>query len=68
MQQQQRPRDRIAAMQQMAGSSEFQPPLQDGRAARPQQMGEGGDPGPRADRQHPASDVDKRARAASAER
>ncbi|MGZ5179790.1 MAG: hypothetical protein ACXWC2_04895 [Ramlibacter sp.] len=38
MQQQQRPRDRIATMQQMAGSSEFQPPQQGGDGGKPQQL------------------------------
>jgi hypothetical protein len=39
MQQQQRPRDRIAQMQQMSGSSDFQPRHGD---EKPQQMGEDG--------------------------
>jgi len=46
MQQQQGGHDPIARMQQMAGSSEFQPPGQQGgdrkpQAGKPQQMGEG---------------------------
>jgi hypothetical protein len=40
MQQQQGSRDRVAQMQQMAGSSEFQPPEPD-KAGKPEQMGEG---------------------------
>ena len=40
MQQQQGGHDPIARMQQMAGSSEFQPPGQQG-GGKPQQMGEG---------------------------
>lgn len=35
MQQQQQPRDRVAAMQQMAGTSEFQPPHDATRDGRP---------------------------------
>ena len=42
MQQQQPPRDRVAQMQQMSGSSEFQQQGQPGKPDdKPQQMGEG---------------------------
>lgn len=41
MQQQQGGGDPVARMQQMAGSSEFQPPGQQGGDGKPQQMGEG---------------------------
>ena len=41
MQQQQGDRDPVARMQQMAGSSDFQPPDQQGGGGKPQQVGEG---------------------------
>lgn len=41
MQQQQGGRDPVARMQQMAGSSEFQPPGKPGGDGKPQQIGEG---------------------------
>lgn len=41
MQQQQGGRDPVARMQQRAGSSDFQPPGQQGGSGKPQQVGEG---------------------------
>lgn len=41
MQQQQGGWDPVARMQQMAGSSDFQPPAQQGGTGKPQQVGEG---------------------------
>jgi len=69
MQQQQRPRDRVAAMQQMAGSSEFQPPQQAGHGGKPQQMGEASDRSVRVDRDRKQAEGPlNRSRAASTER